>query len=653
MNNLLTAFLSGILCLFSATTTFAKVYEISSPDNSISLKVDVSGNITYTVSRNGYVALENCSVAMETSNGMLGVSPVVRSAKKSQHTGIYLPYNHYKSKEVKDNYNTLTLNFKGNWALEFRAYDNGIAYRFVTAAGGRQTVSSETIEYRIPQEADICLSLRDGFRTMYEDKYTFRKVVELDQETMMCYLPFMASTENWVMLITETDLYDYPAAFFRTDGTDVLNSVFPKVVTKTEPYNSRRETILETADYIAETDGTRTFPWRVVNLVDNEADLLHSHLTGQMARPRDMSQDWSWIRPGKVSWDWWSRFNLQGVDFEYGINTETYRHYIDFASEFGIPYIILDEGWTKDSYTPFILREGLDVHELIAYGKEKNVGLILWCSWLAVDKNFDTIFETYRDWGVAGMKIDFMSRSDQYMMNFYERTARKAAENRLIVDFHGSVTPKGWEIQYPNILAYEAVLGLEQKWRCHTGNTIYVPFVRNVLGGTDFTPGAMVSAHSRYLDNGSWIKEHPVAVGTRCFQLALYIVLDTGTHMLADSPYRYRLEPECTRFIAETPTLWDETIVISADLGNHLLMAKRSGDVWYIGGIAHNAHQQEVTLNFLNDGEYRMTAIQDGMNAHQLAMDHKFVENTVTKDNAINIKMVAEGGFVCRLDPLK
>ena len=631
----------------------AKVYNLTSPDNSISIDVNVGENVTYSVSRNGHIALENCAIAMETSNGTLGVAPVVKSAKKGQHMGTYHPFNHYKSKEVEDNYNTLTLNFKGNWSLEFRAYNNGAAYRFVTAAKGKQIITNETIEYKMPQEAELCLSLKDGFRTMYEEKYTFTKVADLDKETMMSYLPIMASTEDWVMLITETDLYDYPAAFFHTEGTDILKSVFPKVVTKTEPYNTRREVIVETADFIAETDGTRTFPWRVINLVSHEGDLLYSHLTGQMARERDMNKDWSWIKPGKVAWDWWSSFNLQGVDFEYGINTDTYKYYIDFAAEFGIPYIILDEGWTKDSYTPFILREGVDVHELIRYGKEKNVGLILWVSWLAVDKNFDTIFKTYRDWGVAGMKIDFMSRSDQYMINFYERTAREAAENKLIVDFHGSVTPKGWEIQYPNILAYEAVLGLEQKWRCKPSNTVYIPFVRNVLGGTDFTPGAMVTAHSKYLDKGSWIKEHPIGVGTRCFQLALYIVLETGTHMLADSPYRYRLEPECTKFIAETPTLWDETKVISADLGKHLILAKRSADVWYIGGVAYNAHQQELKLDFLGDGEYQMTAIQDGRNAHQLAMDHKFVNQTVTKDSVIVIKMVDEGGFVCRFEPLK
>ena len=645
--------LAIIICIFPAREISAKVYNLTSPDNSITIDVNVGENVTYSVSRNGHIALENCAIAMETSNGTLGVAPVVKSAKKEQHVGTYHPFNHYKSKEVEDNYNTLTLNFKGNWALEFRAYNNGVAYRFVTAAKGKQIIANETIEYRMPQEAEVCLSLKDRLRTMYEEKYTFTKAADLDQVTMMSYLPIMASTENWVMLITETDLYDYPAVFFQTEGTDVLKSIFPKVPTKTEPHNSRRDIIVETADYIAETDGARTFPWRVINLVSHEGDLLYSHLTGQMARERDMSKDWSWVKPGKVSWDWWSRFNLQGVDFEYGINTDTYKEYIDFASEFGIPYIILDEGWTKDSYTPFIFRESMDVHELIRYGKEKNVGLILWVSWLAVDKNFDTIFETYRDWGVAGMKIDFMDRSDQYMMNFYERTARKAAENKLIIDFHGSVTPKGWEIQYPNILAYEAVLGLEQKWRCQPVNTIYIPFVRNVLGGTDFTPGAMVTAHSKYLDKGSWIKEHPIGVGTRCFQLALYIVLETGTHMLADSPYRYRLEPECTKFIAETPTLWDETKVISADLGKHLLLAKRSEDVWYIGGIAYNAHQQELKLDFLGDGEYKMTAIQDGRNAHQLAMDHKFVNQTVTKDSVIDIKMVDEGGFVCRFEPLK
>lgn len=656
MKKIILTLLVSIPAVFTAA---AKTYILGSPDGSISVEVNVGDNVNYSVTRNGHIALKNCAIAMETSNCTYGVQPKVKSAKTSEHRGVYRPYNHYKTREVADNYNELRLAFKDGWSLEFRAYDNGAAYRIVTAAKGRMTVSHETVEYRMPQEAQVCLSLedmpgeKDPFRTMYERKYTFEKVAQLDAEKQMSYLPILATTDSWVMLITETDLYDYPAVFFHSDSTDVLKSIFPKVVNKTEPYNARRETVIGTEDYIAETDAARTFPWRVITLVDNEADLIHSHLTGQMARERDMNKDWSWIRPGKVSWDWWCDFSLPGVDFVYGVNNDTYKYFIDFAAEFGIPYIILDEGWTVDSYTPFVFSKDINVPELVAYGKEKGVGLILWVSWLAVDKNFDTIFQTYRDWGVAGMKIDFMDRSDQYMVNFYDRTARKAAENKLIVDFHGSMTPKGWEIQYPNILAYEAVLGLEQKWRCRPDNTIWLPFVRNILGGTDFTPGAMVTAHSKYMDRGSWIKQHPMSVGTRCFQLAMYIVLDSGTQMLADSPHRYRLEPYCTKFIADSPTLWDETKVISADLGDHLLLAKRSGDLWYVGGIASKAHQQELKLDFLGEGEYKLTAIQDGINAHQLAIDHKVVEQTVTKDSVINIKMVDEGGFVCRIEPVK
>ena len=390
---------------------FAKSYTLVSPDKAIAVEVNVADDITYSVSRNGNVALRDCHIAMETSRGVFGHAPKVMSVKKTEHDGVYRPYNHYKAKEVRDAYSEMAITFKDGWSLEFRAYDNGAAYRIVSSAKGRMTVKSEVCELGVPDEAELCLSLVDEFRTMYEQKYTFEKAADVDTVAKMSYLPIMATTKDWVMLVTETDLYDYPAAFFKSGEDGRLVSVFPEVVTKTAPKNTRRELIIETAGYIAETDCARTFPWRVINLVDSEADLLHSHLTGQLARERDMNQDWSWIKPGKVSWDWWSRFNLQGVDFEYGINNDTYKHYIDFASEYGIPYIILDEGWTKDSYTPFEFREGIDIHELVSYGKERGVGLILWVSWLAVDKNFSTVFETYRDWGVAGMKIDFMYKN--------------------------------------------------------------------------------------------------------------------------------------------------------------------------------------------------------------------------------------------------
>ena len=649
MNKIILTLLFSILTVFTVT---AKTYTLTSPDGSISVEVNVAENVTYSVNRNGHVALENCAIAMETSIATYGVQPKVKSAKTSEHRGVYRPFNHYKAKEVADNYNELKLAFKDGWSLEFRAYDNGAAYRFVTAAKGRMTVADETVEFKLPKDAELCLSLVNKFLTMYESRYTFKKVSELDQERNMSYLPILAKTDNWVMLITETDLYDYPAAFFRADG-DVLTSVFPNVVTKTEPKNSRKVTILETADYIAETDGTRTFPWRVINLVDNEADLIHSHLTGQMARERDMNKDWSWVKPGKVQWDWWSRFNLKGVDFRFGINTATYKHYVDFAAENGIPYIIMDEGWSEDSNNPFVIRKYLNLPEVIEHARQKNVGVILWVSWLAVDRNFDTIFETFKDWGVSGMKIDFMDRSDQYMVNFYERTARKAAENHLIIDFHGSMTPKGWEIQYPNILAYEAVAGLEQSFRCTPANSIYIPFVRNVLGGTDFTPGAMLTAHSKFMKKGSYIKEQPIAVGTITFQLAQYIVLDSGTHMLADSPSRYREEKECLDFIVKTPTLFDETKVLKSVFGKQFVLAKRCGAEWYVGGIAAKESTETLNLDFLGEGEYNMTMIKDGVNADKLATDYKIVKETVTKDSVIKVKMFDEGGFVCRFEPLR
>ena len=336
------------LFLLTVFALSAKTYSLISPDGSISVEVNVNDKVTYSVNRNGYVALENCAIAMETSIAAYGAQPKVKSAKTSEHRGVYRPFNHYKSREVADNYNELKLVFNGGWSLEFRAYDNGAAYRIITAAKGRMTVSYETVEYRMPQEAEVCLSLenmpgeKDPFRTMYERKYTFEKVADLDAEKQMSYLPILATTDNWVMLITETDLYDYPAVFFHSDSTDALKSIFPKVVNKTEPYNARRETVIGTEKYIAETDAARTFPWRVITLVDNEAELIHSHLTGQMARGRDMNVDWSWIKPGKVSWDWWCDFTLPGVDFVYGVNNQTYKYFIDFyATVNGINFLNL------------------------------------------------------------------------------------------------------------------------------------------------------------------------------------------------------------------------------------------------------------------------------------------------------------------------
>ena len=298
----------------------------------------------------------------------------------------------------------------------------------------------------------------------------------------------------------------------------------------------------------------------------------------------------SWIKPGQVSWEWWNGATPYGQDvtFKAGCNLETYKYFIDFASKFGIPYIIMDEGWAKSTRDPYTPNPDVDLHELIRYGKEKNVGIVLWLTWLTVEKNFD-LFKTFNEWGIKGVKIDFMDRSDQWMVNYYERVAQEAARHHLFVDFHGSFKPAGLEYKYPNVLSYEGVRGMEQMGGCKPENSIYLPFMRNAVGPMDYTPGAMIS-----MQPNIYRSERPnsASIGTRAYQMALFVIFESGLQMLADNPTLYYRNEDCTRFITQVPVTWDETVVLEAKVGEYVIVAKRKGEKWFIGGMTNDKENE-------------------------------------------------------------
>ena len=354
--------------------------------------------------------------------------------------------------------------------------------------------------------------------------------------------------------------------------------------------------------------------------------------------------DWEWVKPGLVSWDWWNGMRLSGVDFRAGRNTESYRYYIDFAAKYGVPYIIMDEGWSASTTDVFRPNPDLDLPGLIAYGKERNVQIVLWLTWLAVEKDMDRLFATLEEWGIPGVKIDFMDRSDQWMVNYYERVAKEAAKHKLFVDFHGAFKPAGLERKYPNVLSYEGVLGMEQGGNCKPENSIYLPFMRNAVGPMDFTPGSMISAQPE--DNRS-TRANAMGSGTRAFQMALFIIFESGLQMLADNPVYYYRELPCTEFITSVPVTWDETKVLYAKVGEAVVVAKRKGEQWFIGGITGNQPQNiEIDLGFIPAGQsFTLTSFEDGINADRQAMDYKKKESTVNNQTRMTLKMVRNGGW--------
>ena len=392
-------------------------------------------------------------------------------------------------------------------------------------------------------------------------------------------------------------------------------------------------------------------PWRTVMVSDDARDILASNLILNLNEPCKY-KDTSWIKPGLASWEWWNGATPYGqdVDFVAGCNLDTYKYFIDFAAHYGIPYIIMDEGWAKSTRDPYTPNPKVDLHELIRYGKEKNVGIVLWLTWLAVENNFD-LFETFEKWGVKGIKIDFMDRSDQWMMNYYERVAKEAAKHHLFIDFHGSFKPSGLEYKYPNVLSYEGVRGMEQMGGCRPDNSVYFPFIRNAVGPMDYTPGAMLSMQPEIYRSE---RPNSASIGTRAYQMALFVLFESGIQMMADNPTLYYRNDECTRFITQVPQTWDETIALAAKVGEYAIVAKRKGDKWFIGGMTNNQEQQrefELDTDFLKEGQtYQMTSFEDGKNANRQAMDYQKNEHTLKKGDKISIRLARNGGFAAIIE---
>ena len=550
------------IAVIMTLSAYAENISLLSPNGDIKVTVSVDEDVTWSLAIDGQNALDNGKIAMYTTNGTFGEMPKLKSVKRTSVDRTVTPVVALKQNEIRDNYNAMTLTFNGNWALEFRAYDNGAAYRFITSSKNELTVLDETAEFVLPADATAYMSYSKSHVTMYEEPYTAVKMKDMSIQDRHSYLPILFSSDNWRMMISETDLHDYPAMFLQANKQNTLNTVMPKAISE-YIVDGHKQFPAGYEKHIAKTAGSRTFPWRVVTLTQDDASMVLSHLNYLLSSEPAAGSDWSWVKPGQVAWDWWNWWTVTGVDFETGINTKTYQHIADFAAEYGIEYILLDEGWAIDG-KPLELNPDINLSEIISHAKSKGVGVFLWMAWDQVEMCFDTIFKQYKDWGVYGVKIDFMDRSDQWMMSWYEKVMKEATKHQLLVDFHGSITPKGLEREYPNLVSYEGVRGIENGTDCKPSNSIYLPFIRNVVGAMDFTPGSMNSLH---LENAHSTPELPSGIGTRAYQMALYIVFESGVQMLADSPSAYRTAPDCTKFISETPVVWDETRVLNAELG--------------------------------------------------------------------------------------
>lgn len=649
MSNIFKSLISiGLLLLVNANINAQhRTLNLSSPDGDIQVDILVGEQIQYSVNFKGNQILKPSplSITLE-GKGELGNQPVIENSDNRSVDDVIHPVIHQKSSEIIDRYNEQTLSFQAGYKVTFRAYDDGIAYRFETNFDGDTKVNAEQIAFNFAGNYDIYFPEEESFMTHQERQYIHYKLSEISSEQFSSIPALVDIGDGPNVLITESDLQDYPGFYLQGTASNSLTGIQPNVAVEETLMNDRNYYVTERADYLAETSGSRTYPWRVLAIAENDADLITNQMTYKLAEPLALD-DTSWINTGKVAWDWWNANNIYDVDFRAGVNTQTYKYYIDFASQMGLDYIILDEGWYELGDL-LAVSEDMDIEELVAYGKKKDVDIILWVVWKTLEDQWDAAFEQFSKWDVKGIKVDFMQRDDQWMVNWYWDVAKEAAERKLLVDFHGSYKPSGLRRTYPNVITREDVQGLEHnKWSADITpeHNVTLPFIRMAVGPMDYTPGAMINAQP---ESFQAIFDRPMSQGTRVHQLAMYVIYESPLQMLADSPTHYLKEKQHTRdYLSDVPVTWDETRVLDASIGDYVVVARKKGDRWYIGAMTdENPRTFSLDLSFLKEDSYKATIFKDGINADRYGNDYKYSTTTVNTDELLEIELKKGGGWV-------
>lgn len=641
-----------IALLFLAAEAAARQsdYRVFSPNKKIELRIGTAGRVSYDVAVNGKAVLRDSTLSLDIDHATLGLDPKVRNAVPRAYDGWVEPVVRQKFARVRDAYNELRLEMEGGYTVVFRAYDEGVAYRFETALPrGEVKVYKEEAAFNFADNYTAFYPQEESLFSHNERVYAPKPLREIPPAAFAS-LPAVVDAGGVKIAVAESDVEDYPGLWLRGTGGDGLGAMFPPYPLKEELKGDRDFKVTEAADYIAVTKGTRTYPWRLLGVAERDGDLITNQLVYLLESPSRV-QDTSWIRPGKVAWDWWNANNVYGVDFKAGVNTETYKFYIDFASKYGVEYVVLDEGWYKRGNVLEVVPD-IDVQELVDYGKKKNVGVILWVVWKTLDDQLEPALDQFEKWGVKGIKVDFMQRDDQKVVNFFHKVSREAARRKMLVDYHGAQRSALMTRTWPNIISTEGVRGLEwSKWSTEANpeHNLTLPFTRMFLGPMDYTPGAMLNAQQK-----SWAKvfDRPMALGTRCHQLAMYVVFESPLQMLADSPSNYLREPEAMEFLSAVPTVWDETRVLDGKIGDYVLVARRSGRDWYVGAMTDwTARELEVDFSFLPAGSFKMDSYQDGVNAGRFASDYKKVSAVADRTTRLKIKLAEGGGWAAHLRP--
>lgn len=646
MKKILVLFLS----VFTAITVYGKDYSVQSPNGKLTVKVHAASDLTWEVEYQGKTVLMPSAMSVDIGSAVLGKNAKVRKATiKQVNQSFDTPV--YKKSSVKDNYKSLTLFCKDGYNVEFRAYDEGAAYRFIVNRY-IDKLHHEQVEFCFADDYKAFIpyvnSGQDNrYGTSFESLYDEQRLSEVVPGSL-AFLPLAVCLPNGMKaVIMEAGVRDYPGLFLKKGKTNsFVGEHAPYVL---EERRVDRDLIpTKRADYIANGSNGK-LPWRVVLVTENDAQLLDNDMAQRLSDPCEID-DVSWIKPGLVAWDWWNHTNITGVDFKSGMNTPTYKYFIDFAQKYHLPYIIIDEGWS-DADDLFKVSQEIDLPALIDYGKRCNVDIILWCTWRNMVKDIEKTMSHYAAMGIKGFKVDFFDRDDQRVARDVENMAACAADYHLILDLHG-YKPIGLQRAYPNILNIEGVRGLENtKWARRVGNApehdfprydVIIPYLRMLLGPMDYTPGAMLNATKDFFIGNN---RQPMSQGTRVHQMAMYVLYEAPLQMLADSPTKYLRNPECTSFISQIPTVFDETVALAGEMGEYAAIARRKGDVWYVGVLNNwDARDIEIPLSFIKKTMHA-EIFADGINADKEATDYRITKSQVSGNDTLKIHLAPGGGW--------
>lgn len=645
----------GIMILILHLRAGAQQYGLRSPGGQLTAMVGIdkdSIRVRLTKGTDELVTLYNPGMQIQNNKVDFNSRQVKGIHRRSVHETVQ-PVIREKSAAYANEFNELVIDFKGSYTLALRLFNEGLAYRFLTTAKDSLVVLTEQLSLQFSEGDTARFQASESISSAYETPYEMQPLSAI-APGRLCNFPFLVQKQNGrFLMLTESDLYQYPGMWLRGTGTNRLettNPAFPQTLDYSGSIYNHGQ-VRTRAAFIARVGGTRSFPWRIIAVADNEQGLIQNNMVYLLASPQTPATDFSWVKPGVVLFDWWAKNNIYGVDFKSGINTATAKYFIDFCAAHGFRYFLFDDGWCPKEN---ILKEvpELDMAEVVAYAKNKGVDILLWVIWSSMEKQMDAAFDLYEKWGIKGIKMDFMNRDDQQMVSFYETVARKAAGKKMLVNFHGAYKPCGLRRKYPNVLTREALIEFEYNGWTRLDNPVHhnlLPYIRMFTGPMDYIPGTMRNATR---ENFRTFGDYPMMEGTRAHSMALFVILNSPMTMLPDAPSDYEREKECTDFLAGIPVAWDETRLLSGKIGKYTVLARRNGNKWFVGAITDTlARALELKADFLPPGKYKITVIRDGINADKRAEDYTRAETVIDAGDTLKLNLAPGGGWVARIVP--